>query len=283
MDQKQAKTAPTNEFPTFFYGTAWKEEQTELVTFKALSAGFRAIDTANQRKHYYEAAVGRAVRAFLNERGVARTDIFLQTKFTFPGGQDNRKPYDENAPIAEQVAQSFKSSLDHLGVEYLDSYLLHGPMWNSGLGEEDWEAWRAMESLHDAKQTRFLGISNVDLGQLTELNEKARVKPSFVQNRCFARTGWDKQVRHYCLDNKIAYQGFSLLTANAEELSTPVIKDIANKYDCTIAQVIFAFAHQVGMIPLTGTSSPKHMEEDLEAQALRLSAADILTIQTVTT
>src|SRR5437870_10988841 len=93
--------------PDFLYGTAWKEERTAELTELALRAGFRGIDTANQRRHYFEAAVGEAVA----RSGVPRAELFLQTKFTYVRGQDHRLPYDPSAPVAEQVAQSLASSL----------------------------------------------------------------------------------------------------------------------------------------------------------------------------
>src|SRR5215207_4796459 len=120
--------------PRFLYGTAWKEEQTQRLTELALAQGFRGIDTANQRRHYHEAAVGQAVAAAIAGGLVSRDDLFLQTKFTFRGGQDHRLPYDPAAPIPTQVEQSFASSLEHLGTEVIDSYVLHGPSQRVGLG-----------------------------------------------------------------------------------------------------------------------------------------------------
>src|ERR1044071_2391294 len=113
--------------PRLLYGTAWKEDQTRPLTELALRAGFRGIDTANQRRHYHEAAVGQAVAAAIEGGLVTREDLFLQTKFTFRRGQDHRLPYDPRAPIAVQVEQSLTKSLAHLGTEVIDSYLLHGP------------------------------------------------------------------------------------------------------------------------------------------------------------
>lgn len=69
------------------YGKAWKENKTELFTFQALNAGFRGVDTANQRKHYYEEGVGLAIQHFLQTTGYSRQDLFLQTKFTLSSGQ----------------------------------------------------------------------------------------------------------------------------------------------------------------------------------------------------
>src|SRR5262245_45067416 len=135
--------------PRFLYGTAWKEERTRRLTELALRQGFRGIDTANQRRHYHEAAVGRALAAATAAGQVTRNDLFVQTKFTFRAGQDHRLPYDPEAPVRRQVEQSFASSLGHLGAGIIDSYLLHGPTQRVGLAAADWEAWRAMEALHD--------------------------------------------------------------------------------------------------------------------------------------
>src|SRR5262245_62846944 len=167
--------------PRFLYGTAWKENQTQPLVELALKLGFRGIDTANQRKHYHEAAVGEAVAAAIARGLVGRDDLFLQTKFTFRDGQDHRLPYDPKASIAVQVEQSFQSSLEHLHVERIDSYVLHGPSRRSGLGADDWAAWRAMEAIHASGRVRVLGVSNVGLDQLQLLCASARVRPRFVQ------------------------------------------------------------------------------------------------------
>src|SRR3954454_14004881 len=152
--------------PRFLYGTAWKEDRTQALTELALRSGFRGIDTANQRRHYHEAAVGQAVAAAIQSGLVTRDELFLQTKFTFRDGQDHRLPYDRDAPIGTQVEQSFASSLEHLGTTVIDSYVLHGPTLRTGLASADWEAWRAMEALHDSGRARLLGVSNVTLEQL---------------------------------------------------------------------------------------------------------------------
>src|SRR5688572_17600985 len=101
--------------PTFLYGTAWKEEATTELVSRALAAGFRGIDTANQRRHYHEEGVGQALIAAEANGTVRREEVFIQTKFTHLGGQDHRLPYRADAPVAEQVEHSFRSSLDHLG------------------------------------------------------------------------------------------------------------------------------------------------------------------------
>jgi diketogulonate reductase-like aldo/keto reductase len=265
--------------PRFLYGTAWKEEQTQRLTELALDQGFRGIDTANQRKHYHEAAVGRAVQACLSRGVLRREDLFLQTKYTFRGGQDDRLPYDPAAPVAVQVEQSFARSLEHLGVSVLDSYVLHGPTQRSGLAAADWEAWRAMEALHERGGVRLLGVSNVGLDQLRRLCAEARVRPRFAQNRCYASQGWDRAVRAFCSSNGLIYQGFSLLTANRAALAHPEMVRIARRHGRTVSQIVFRFALEVGMMALTGTSDAEHMRQDLDVFAFRLEPEEVERIE----
>src|SRR3989440_13016580 len=110
-----------NESPSFVYGSAWKEDRTAALTELALRTGFRGIDTANQRRHYFEAGVGEALAAAYRAGIVTRTDVFLQTKFTYQPGQDHRLPYDPAARLSVQVAQSLASSLDHLWTDHTAS------------------------------------------------------------------------------------------------------------------------------------------------------------------
>lgn len=253
-------TNKTSSIPQILYGTAWKEDATEDLVSTALTLGFRGIDTANQRRHYHEAAVGSAISEALTN-GIKREELFIQTKYTYPNGQDHRIPYDVHANYKTQVRQSFQSSLDHLQIEYIDSYVLHGPSVHVGLSEGDWEVWKEMEAIQKEGKTIHLGVSNVSLEQLKFLQNRAKIKPTFVQNRCFAQREWDKEVREFCKENKIVYQGFSLLTANPFVL--PQIKHIAEKYKKTPVQVVLRFSMQIGMVPLTGTTSQMHMKEDL--------------------
>jgi diketogulonate reductase-like aldo/keto reductase len=266
--------------PTFVYGTAWKEDATAPLARAALDAGFRGIDTANQRRHYFEAGVGEALAGAF-AAGLARGDVFLQTKFTYAPGQDHRLPYDPKAPLATQVEQSFASSLEHLGVEWLDSYVLHGPSVRQGLSAHDWEVWNAMERLHVAKKTRLLGVSNVALRQLEELWTHATVKPAVVQNRCFAAMGWDRDVRAFCRDRGILYQGFSLLTANPDVFRFRFVHELARRRGMTLAQVVFSFALQVGMVALTGTTDAEHMAEDLRSYDFELAPEEVRAIEEI--
>jgi len=107
IDSMPMKADPV--VPDFIYGTAWKEDRTAGLTELALRAGFRAIDTANQRRHYFEEGVGQALAAAYRAGLVRRDELFLQTKFTYQRGQDHRLPYDPAAELAVQVSQSMAS------------------------------------------------------------------------------------------------------------------------------------------------------------------------------
>jgi len=266
--------------PDFLYGTAWKEDRTAALVELAIRAGFRAIDTANQRKHYYEAGVGEGLAATYRAGIVTRKDLFLQTKFTYQRGQDHRLPYDPKARLAAQVAQSMASSLDHLAT-HVDSLVLHGPSSGYEWTVDDTEVWEAMRQERDAGHTRLLGVSNVSIEHLQQMAATGLEFPAFVQNRCFARTGWDRKVRAFCDERKITYQGFSLLTANPEVLRHPPLIALAEKLKATPAQVVFAFARAVGMLPLTGTSSAEHMKQDLASINLTLPFEVVQTIESI--
>jgi diketogulonate reductase-like aldo/keto reductase len=272
---------PSSSVPDFLYGTAWKEERTPALVELALRTGFRGIDTANQRRHYYEAGVGEGLATAYRAGVVTRADLFLQTKFTYQGGQDHRLPYDPAASFSTQVAQSLASSLEHLGTDYVDSFVLHGPSSGHGWDDDDAEVWEAMIKERDAGHTRLLGVSNISLRQLHQMAAVHSEAPAFVQNRCYARLGWDRDLRLFCRERGIVYQGFSLLTANVEVLRSSLVGGISARAKVTAAQVVFAFARAVGMLPLTGTSSAEHMKQDLDSRALTLPPDAVLAIESL--
>jgi diketogulonate reductase-like aldo/keto reductase len=247
------------------YGTAWKKERTAELVLEAVRAGFRAIDTANMPKHYNETLVGTALKELFDEKEVAREDLFIQTKFT-PDACDNQPvelhPYDVDADLATQVAQSFKSSLQHLGVDYVDSYVLHSMYTRHN---DSLAVWRAMEAIQKSGGARQIGISNTNAMQLKLLWEDAEVKPGVVQNRCQNKDDWNKDVREYCDLKGVDYQGFWLLSGNRHVVSDAATKRIASAHYKTPQQVTFRFLMQgLGMQPLTGTKDSRHMGEDVD-------------------
>ena len=267
--------------PDFLYGTAWKEDRTPALVELALRAGFRAIDTANQRRHYFEEGVGKGLAAAYRARIVTRHDLFLQTKFTYQRGQDHRLPYDPAATLGVQVAQSMASSLEHLGTDHVNSYVLHGPASNYDWIDADAEVWEAMRRERDSGRTRLLGVSNVSLDHLEQMVTSGAELPAYVQNRCYARLGWDRDVRLFCRERNIIYQGFSLLTANQEVVHHPLIARTAASKGTTPAQIVFSFARAIGILPLTGTSSAEHMKQDLSSRDLTLPSEVVQAIESI--
>jgi diketogulonate reductase-like aldo/keto reductase len=267
--------------PDFLYGTAWKEDRTAALTELAIRAGFRGIDAANQRRHYFEEGVGQGLAAAYRTGLLARDNLFLQTKFTYQRGQDHRLPYDPAAPLPVQVAQSMASSLGHLATDYVDSYVLHGPSSNYEWTEDDAKVWEAMGNERDAGRTRLLGLSNASLHHLQQMAASGAELPAFVQNRCYARLGWDRMVRQFCREHTIIYQGFSLLTANQEVLHHPLVASLAASANATPAQIVFCFARSIGILPLTGTSDTAHMKQDLASRDLRLPPEAVQPIESL--
>ena len=252
--------------PRILYGTAWKKDDTESLVRTAILEGYRGIDTACQPKHYNEPGVGAAVCSFLDKSAsdgkIARADLYLQTKFTPLSGQDPaRTPYDPQAPLAEQVRQSFAVSLRNLGTDYLDCLVLHSPLPSA---RQTLEVWRTMESLTEAGGVRQLGISNCyRLEQLVALYDSARCKPAVVQNRFYAQTGYDREIRAFCRKHGIIYQCFWTLTANPQVLSHRTVRELASKHRRTPEQVLLRYLTQNDIVPLTGTRSEAHMRQDL--------------------
>jgi diketogulonate reductase-like aldo/keto reductase len=259
--------------PRIIYGTAWKKDRTGDLVVKAIQTGFRGIDTACQPKHYNEALVGTALQR-LKSHGIEREELFLQTKFTPLSGQDPRQmPYDMNAPVEFQVAQSFEASKKNLQTEYVDSLVLHSPMAPHALLMK---AWNAMEKIQKTGGARQLGISNCyDPEVFRSLYADANVKPAVVQNRFYQETGYDTNLRHWCSNHGVIYQSFWTLTANPQILASNTVRSIAQKYKKTEAQIFFRYLSQSGIVPLTGTSSEQHMREDLSIFDFELFFEDL--------
>ena len=271
--QKWLTTSAGVKMPRIIYGTAWKKDRTADLVVKAIQTGFRGIDTACQPKHYNEPQIGTALQR-LKDYGIEREDLFLQTKFTPLSGQDPRQvPYEKNAPVELQIAQSFETSKNNLQTEYVDSLVLHSPMAPHPLLMK---AWNAMEKIQKTGGARQLGISNCyDTDVIRSLYADAGVKPAIIQNRFYQETGYDADLRHWCSDHEVIYQSFWTLTANPHVLASNIIRTIAWKYKKTEAQIFFRYLSLSGIVPLTGTTSEQHMREDLGIFDFELSFEDI--------
>ncbi len=273
VDQEWLTTAAGVRMPRLIYGTAWKKERTADLVVEAIQAGFKGIDTACQPKHYDEPLVGVALRR-LKDQGIERDTLFLQTKFTPLAGQDPRQvPYDKNSPIESQVTQSFEVSQKNLQTQYLDSLVLHSPLGPHGLLMK---VWAAMESIQKTGGALQLGISNCYNPEvLRQLYADATVKPAIVQNRFYNETRYDADLRNWCSKHGVIYQSFWTLTANPHILTSSTVRTIAQTHNKTAPQIFFRYLSQIGIVPLTGTCSKQHMQEDLSIFDFELSADEL--------
>lgn len=181
---------------------------------------------------------------------------------SFPGQDPNNIPYDPNSPIEEQVEQSLKVSLENLQTDYLDSLVLHSPFDSF---EDTMKAWRTMESFVDAGKVRGLGISNCyDFDTFKTLYEMAIHKPKVLQNRLYAESNFDTELRKFCKESGIWYQSFWTLTANRAALALPEVEELAKAKELTPQTYMFAFLMSLGYVtPLSGTTRKAHMLQDV--------------------
>jgi diketogulonate reductase-like aldo/keto reductase len=266
--------------PKIIYGTAWKKELTNQYVYNALESGFKGIDTACQPKHYNEKGVGEGFSNFL-KNSKNRKDFFLQTKFTPLRGQDPKTtPYDKDAKLQEQAKQSLEVSLENLQTDYIDSLVLHSP-------PESWdqlfEIWETFESFVQQKKVLQIGISNCYQPEVLKvLYKESKIKPSVVQNRFYQETNYDYDLRKFCNSNNIFYQSFWTLTANPQLLKHPLIINMSNNKNVTSAQLFFLYLSNLNIIPLTGTTSTLHMNQDLEILSMTLSSKEISQLNEIT-
>jgi diketogulonate reductase-like aldo/keto reductase len=272
-DERRIVSAFGVAMPRLLYGSAWKKERTSALVELALRSGFRGVDTACQPRHYHEPGVGEALAAVFGGELAARSEIYLQTKFTPFAGQDsNNVPYDPQASLTQQVRQSFEASLFNLRVPLVDGLVLHSPYPDD---RDTLEVWRAMESLYDQALVRQLGVSNCyELTRLDALCQKVHIRPATIQNRFHAKSHYDREIRAFCDESGIIYQSFWTLTANVEILKSPEVADLAAAHERSPAQIFFRYLTQRDIVCLTGTSSKTHMAQDLSIFEFRLSATE---------
>ncbi|KAI0829650.1 Aldo/keto reductase [Trametes gibbosa] len=252
------------------YGTAWKKDRTTALVVSAVLHGFRAIDTACQPKHYREDLVGAALHTLQTEHGIKREDLFIQTKYTPIGGQDPAQPlpYDPQTDVESQIEASVRTSLANLRTTYLDSLLLHSPLRTLA---QTLAAWRTLVRLQDAGVVRRIGVSNTyDVSVLEALEHEGGRRADVVQNRWYEGNGWDTDVWAYCQQRGVQYQSFWTLSGSPALLRHPSVRAICAAQGCTPAQALFRFAQLHGITPLSGTTSEKHMDEDIAAEHINL-------------
>jgi diketogulonate reductase-like aldo/keto reductase len=164
-----------------------------------------------------------------------------------------------------------------LQTTYLDCLVLHSPLANQ---QQTQEVWQAMERLVQNGGVKQLGISNCyDLQQFELLYKHATIKPAVIQNRFYAKTHHDRNIRDFCKQHRIIYQSFWTLTGNPDVLAHARLQALAIKYHRSAAQVFFRYLSQIGIIPLTGTTSETHMREDLAIFDFELAADECAAIE----
>ncbi|OAA59306.1 NADP-dependent oxidoreductase domain protein [Cordyceps fumosorosea ARSEF 2679] len=251
--------------PKLVYGTAWKKDKTANLVYTALKAGFRGIDTAAQPKHYDEPGVAAGFRKAVSEGIVKRGDVFIQTKFTPPGGQNDNAPYDFDASIEDKVHQSVQSSLLNFTIEgeevYLDSVVLHSPLDTLN---DTIAAWKTLEGYHPHK-IRNLGISNATLGIVEALHSRVTVKPAVVQNRFYPDTNYEVGLRAFCKEHDIKFQSFWTIGANPHLVKSQPVIDVVDGAGVGPVSAYYALVMGLeGVTILDGTTKEVHMKEDLE-------------------
>jgi len=244
---------------------------TKTATRAALDAGFRHFDCAERYRN--EREVGEALEQGLAANGVAREDIFVTTKLW----NSNHRP--------ERVEPAFKASLDRLGIEYLDLYLIHTPYAFQSGDEQDprdqngnviydkgvtlLDTWRAMENLVDHGKCRAIGLSDVGLNELLPIYESARIKPAVVQVESHPYLP-ETELLEFCKAKGIVLLAFAPLGHGMKPgpLEDPVITGIAARVGKTPAQVLLAWAVQRGTALLTTSKNAARARENFDISAL---------------
>lgn len=261
-DESGFAAAPLDVRPTLKYGTAWKKDATSDLVRRAVRAGFRHIDTACQPRHYNERGVGEGWTTAAQELNLKRGDLWIQTKFSGLDAHDPASvPYDKNAPLEDRVRQSLERSLENLQTDYIDSWVMHGP--EDSWGNHD-KVWSTMEAAVDEGVVRQLGLSNFyRLEDVRWAYDHSRIKPKVLQNRFYADSGHDVEIRKFCKDNGIEYQSFWTLNSNREAYTHPEALALAESKGLSPEGLFYAFCMTIGISPMDGTTNFDHMLEDM--------------------
>ncbi len=246
--------------PCIGYGTyKTSEEEVYDAVIAAIKAGYRHIDTAAFYKN--EAGVGRAVR----ECGVPREEIFVTSKvWNTDRGYENTK-------------RAFAESMERLGLDYLDLYLIHWPANKKQFGDEakkiNAETWRALEELYAEGKIKAIGLSNFLPHHIEELMEGAKVKPMVDQIEF--HPGWAQlEVSEYCRKKDIVVEAWSPL-GRKDALDNEVLREIGAKYQKGTAQVCIRWIIQHGILPLPKTVNPDRMVENADVFDFELTAEEM--------
>ncbi|MFM0061010.1 aldo/keto reductase [Paraburkholderia phytofirmans] len=264
--------------PALGFGTLIPDAATTTsATRDALEAGYRHFDCAERYRN--EREVGDALRVGLAAGGIAREDIFVTTKLW---NSNHRR---------ERVEPAFDASLERLGLDYLDLYLIHTPFAFKPGDEQDprdengdviydkgvtlLDTWSAMEDLVDRGRCRAIGLSDIGLDELRPLYESARIKPAVVQVEAHPYLP-ETELLEFCKEKGIVFLAFAPLGHGIRPgpLEDPVILQIAERIGKTPAQVLLAWAIQRGGALLTTPRTAVRARENFDIAALPAEAFD---------
>lgn len=240
-------------------------EETEQSVLNAIKAGYRHIDCA--AAYGNEKSVGEAIR----KSGVAREEIFVKSKLW-----NDDKGY-------ENTLAAFNRTLEDLQLEYLDLYLIHWPIAKAS--KENWkeansESWRALEELYNQGKIKAIGVSNFLEHHLEPLFETAKIKPMVNQIE-FHPGMLQKEIVEFCKKHNILVEAWAPFS-NGQVLNNPVLKEIADKYEKTVAQLTLRWIIQKGIVPLPKSVTPERIKSNLEVFDFEISAQDVERIDRLT-
>ena len=238
--------------------------QCKQAVLDAINSGYRLIDTA--AAYMNEEAVGAAIK----ESGVDRSELFITTKLWV---QD---------ATYEGAKQAIDTSLAKLGLDYLDLYLIHWPLPESGYKEWkqlDKETWRAMEDLYQEGRIRAIGLSNFLPHHIENILEDCTVRPAVDQIEYHPGYSQEAAVQ-YCKERDILVQAWSPI-GRQRVLTEPLVQELAKKYGVSPARICLKFAVQRGIIPLPKSSSMERMKENLDLYSFELEQEDIWRLATM--
>ncbi len=247
--------------PKIGFGT-WLVEDDKVVepVKNAIEMGYRHIDTAQAYEN--EHGVGQGIR----DSGIAREDIFLTTKLAA-----EIKSYDE-------AVKAIDESLEKAGVDYFDLMIIHSPQpWSDFRNGEHFyegnlEAWRAMEEAYNAGKLRAIGVSNFEQKDLENILENGTVKPMVNQVLAHvSNTPFD--LIEFCQKQDILVEAYSPV-AHGEILDNKEIKELAEKYNVSPAQLSIRYCLQLGLLPLPKSENPDHIRSNAELD-FEISAEDL--------
>jgi 2,5-diketo-D-gluconate reductase A len=242
------------EIPQFGFGVYQvPPEETAQTVRAAFDAGYRHIDTAQMYGN--EEGVGQA----LAESGLSRDEVFITTKL-------NNDGHGEDAAV-----RRLDESLERLGTDHVDLYLIH---WPRPRENRYVETWRGLEKALGEGKTRAIGVSNFTIANLERLAEETGTVPAVNQIELHPRLV-QRELRNYHVEHGIATEAWSPIAQGGDLLTDGILKELAEKYGKTPAQIVLRWHIQLGNIVFPKSMRPERMRENLDVFGFDLSNDDL--------